>query len=398
MCKLVVDGEQRIVCEDATQDSRFAYSSFVQGDAPVRFYASTPVRAADGTVVGSLCTWDTGPARPRRGARAAAGGPRRAGRDAARVASGRVRAGPRRRARPADRVAEPHDARRPPRPRVRPPDAPRLRGARGDHRPRRLQDRSTTPSATTPATRSCGRGPSGCRARCGPRTPSPDSAATSSRSSPSSARRHGPRAGRLAHRGRPDRTGRSTPARSARSRRASARRWPNPATTSAPRSTAPIRRCTPASAAANASSRRPRARRAPPARRRPSNRCAVRPGAAGADRAAPRRRCAHRCGPAGCRERGLAARRCRCRGRRRRRPPRRPTRPAGAASPPADAGAASPPSTAGAAASRRAAPRPAPARRLFVALQPDHRGGHREHQGERERAVAASPAATRVRA
>jgi two-component system CheB/CheR fusion protein len=25
----------------------------------VRFYASTPVRAADGTVVGSLCTWDT---------------------------------------------------------------------------------------------------------------------------------------------------------------------------------------------------------------------------------------------------------------------------------------------------------------------------------------------------
>ncbi|MDA0185757.1 sensor domain-containing diguanylate cyclase [Solirubrobacter phytolaccae] len=58
MCKLVVDGERRIVCEDATADSRFAYSSFVQGDAPVRFYASTPVRATDGTVVGSLCTWD----------------------------------------------------------------------------------------------------------------------------------------------------------------------------------------------------------------------------------------------------------------------------------------------------------------------------------------------------
>lgn len=59
MCKLVVDGEHRIVCEDATQDTRFSYSSFVQGEAPVRFYASTPVRAADGTVVGSLCTWDT---------------------------------------------------------------------------------------------------------------------------------------------------------------------------------------------------------------------------------------------------------------------------------------------------------------------------------------------------
>jgi diguanylate cyclase (GGDEF)-like protein len=59
MCKLVVDGEQRIVCQDATTEARFAYSSFVHGDAPVRFYASTPVRAADGTVVGSLCTWDT---------------------------------------------------------------------------------------------------------------------------------------------------------------------------------------------------------------------------------------------------------------------------------------------------------------------------------------------------
>jgi diguanylate cyclase (GGDEF)-like protein len=59
LCKLVVDGERRIVCQDATEESRFAYSSFVQGDDPVRFYASTPVRAADGTVVGSLCTWDT---------------------------------------------------------------------------------------------------------------------------------------------------------------------------------------------------------------------------------------------------------------------------------------------------------------------------------------------------
>lgn len=61
MCALVVDGEQRIVCEDATLDARFSYSSFVHGDSPVRFYASTPVRAADGTVVGSLCTWDTEP-------------------------------------------------------------------------------------------------------------------------------------------------------------------------------------------------------------------------------------------------------------------------------------------------------------------------------------------------
>ena len=59
MCKLVVDGERRIVCTDATQDPRFSYSSFVTGDAPVRFYASTPLRAMDGEVIGTLCAWDT---------------------------------------------------------------------------------------------------------------------------------------------------------------------------------------------------------------------------------------------------------------------------------------------------------------------------------------------------
>ena len=59
MCRLVVDGEQRIVCADATRESRFAYSSFVQGPDPVRFYLSVPIRALDGTVVGSFCAWDT---------------------------------------------------------------------------------------------------------------------------------------------------------------------------------------------------------------------------------------------------------------------------------------------------------------------------------------------------
>jgi diguanylate cyclase (GGDEF)-like protein len=59
MCRLVVDGQQRIVCADATRESRFSYSSFVSGDEPVRFYASIPVRAVDGSVVGTLCAWDT---------------------------------------------------------------------------------------------------------------------------------------------------------------------------------------------------------------------------------------------------------------------------------------------------------------------------------------------------
>jgi diguanylate cyclase (GGDEF)-like protein len=59
MCRLVVDSEQRIVCADATADPRFGYSSYVQGDAPVRFYASIPLRASDGVVVGTLCTFDT---------------------------------------------------------------------------------------------------------------------------------------------------------------------------------------------------------------------------------------------------------------------------------------------------------------------------------------------------
>jgi hypothetical protein len=59
MCRLVVDEEQRIFCEDASRDPRFSYSSFVAGPEPVRFYVSLPLRVADGTVVGTLCSWDT---------------------------------------------------------------------------------------------------------------------------------------------------------------------------------------------------------------------------------------------------------------------------------------------------------------------------------------------------
>jgi diguanylate cyclase (GGDEF)-like protein len=58
MCRLVVDSEHRIVCADASADPRFSFSSFVQGDHPVRFYASVPLRTSDAIIVGTLCAFD----------------------------------------------------------------------------------------------------------------------------------------------------------------------------------------------------------------------------------------------------------------------------------------------------------------------------------------------------
>ncbi|HET9094961.1 MAG TPA: sensor domain-containing diguanylate cyclase [Solirubrobacteraceae bacterium] len=59
MCRLVVEGEGRIVVPDATADRRFDYSSFTRDpDAPVRFYASLPLRSGGGVVVGTLCAFD----------------------------------------------------------------------------------------------------------------------------------------------------------------------------------------------------------------------------------------------------------------------------------------------------------------------------------------------------
>lgn len=61
MCLLVVDGEQRVVCTDATLDPRFGYSTFVHGEQPVRFYASVPIRASGGIIVGTVCAFDGEP-------------------------------------------------------------------------------------------------------------------------------------------------------------------------------------------------------------------------------------------------------------------------------------------------------------------------------------------------
>jgi diguanylate cyclase (GGDEF)-like protein len=58
MCRLVLEGDERIVTSDATQDPRFSYSSFVRDPvAPVRFYASLPLRSGGGVVVGTLCAY-----------------------------------------------------------------------------------------------------------------------------------------------------------------------------------------------------------------------------------------------------------------------------------------------------------------------------------------------------
>ena len=59
LCRMVVDSDERIAASDASQEERFDYSSFTQGDPPpLRMYVGTPLRMSDGEVVGTLCSWD----------------------------------------------------------------------------------------------------------------------------------------------------------------------------------------------------------------------------------------------------------------------------------------------------------------------------------------------------
>jgi GAF domain-containing protein len=44
---------------DTSADLRFAGSSIVQGEAGARYYAGTPVHAADKQPIGVLCVFDT---------------------------------------------------------------------------------------------------------------------------------------------------------------------------------------------------------------------------------------------------------------------------------------------------------------------------------------------------
>ena len=59
LCRHVVESGEGIVTADATTEARFAGSSFVEGDTPVRFYASAPLETELYGVLGTVCAWDT---------------------------------------------------------------------------------------------------------------------------------------------------------------------------------------------------------------------------------------------------------------------------------------------------------------------------------------------------
>ncbi|MBV9821802.1 MAG: GAF domain-containing sensor histidine kinase [Actinobacteria bacterium] len=62
MCAVAVRLGEQVVVPDASQDSRFADNRWVTGElAAVRFYASTPLRAPGGHLLGTVCVYDTEP-------------------------------------------------------------------------------------------------------------------------------------------------------------------------------------------------------------------------------------------------------------------------------------------------------------------------------------------------
>ncbi|MCU1515284.1 MAG: sensor signal transduction histidine kinase [Pseudarthrobacter sp.] len=65
MCAKVFLARNTTVVPDASRDPRFADNPFVTGEiAKVRFYASIPLEASSGFVLGSLCVFSDGPASP----------------------------------------------------------------------------------------------------------------------------------------------------------------------------------------------------------------------------------------------------------------------------------------------------------------------------------------------
>ena len=62
MCNLVLQEKAPVVVPDASQDPRFKDNPFVTGEiGDVRFYATHQLRTPGGTVIGTLCVFDTEP-------------------------------------------------------------------------------------------------------------------------------------------------------------------------------------------------------------------------------------------------------------------------------------------------------------------------------------------------
>lgn len=59
LCRPVVETGEPISTPDAGADERFAYSSAVRGEEPVRFFSATPLKTSDRQVLGTICVWDT---------------------------------------------------------------------------------------------------------------------------------------------------------------------------------------------------------------------------------------------------------------------------------------------------------------------------------------------------
>src|SRR6478609_3186988 len=62
MCNVVFQGGVPVIVADASQDDRFRDNPFVTGViGDVRFYATHPLTTPDGTLIGTLCVFDTVP-------------------------------------------------------------------------------------------------------------------------------------------------------------------------------------------------------------------------------------------------------------------------------------------------------------------------------------------------